>query len=777
MATEEKDILIKLDFDIDDFSASAAKLNGEIAKLNAEQKNLKTANKEGTLEFQKNKEKLTTLKKEYNDTNKVINNLTKAQKAQTGSMEQQKAQLSVLTKQLDLMGKEQRETTDEGKKLQKQILTLTNSLKGQEEAVGNNRRSVGDYAKGLNGMNGAAGQAIGGVQALSASLKALLLNPVVLVVTAIVGAFTLFKKALTSSEEGQNKVNKAFGVMGALIDKLVDLVEPLASLIADTLGAAFEEIGRQVEMATEGLAILLDFLSFEDAAQSVRDYAGEVSNVAQQAQQVADMRAEADLIERELLVERSKLESNIAELRLKSREEEKYSAQERKKFLQEAQTLQDGLLEREQKYLSLRYEAQKTENTFAKSNKENLDLEAQAQADLNNITTKRYDQQRATQRELNRTNKEIQREQKAAAKERAAREKKEQDAALKKAEEILKREMAAQEQLRLLAIQRIADDRERDAAELADKFNKKIAKLKQDNVAEIELAKQLEIEKRTALAEQQVEFDALDEEARLIKEQADLDAKLFLAQEDLAAQNVLLMAKRDAELASTKATGVQKAAIQKKFNDQINSNEQKITQMQQAENQARLNNLKSITALALQVSKEGGVAAKGFALAQVGLDTAQAISALTANSEANPTNAVTFGAAGVAQFVAGLSRIFANIAQAKSIISGTGFAEGGYTGDGGKYDVAGVVHRGEYVVPKHIVSNPKYSGAISALESVRQNGYADGGLVTANSVDRQIQSENQILDLAANLPQPVVIVQDINEKQDDVSSVEVAAEI
>lgn len=34
----------------------------------------------------------------------------------------------------------------------------------------------------------------------------------------------------------------------------------------------------------------------------------------------------------------------------------------------------------------------------------------------------------------------------------------------------------------------------------------------------------------------------------------------------------------------------------------------------------------------------------------------------------------------------------------------TGFADGGYTGAGGKYEVAGVVHRGEYVVPKQDVN-------------------------------------------------------------------------
>lgn len=57
-------------------------------------------------------------------------------------------------------------------------------------------------------------------------------------------------------------------------------------------------------------------------------------------------------------------------------------------------------------------------------------------------------------------------------------------------------------------------------------------------------------------------------------------------------------------------------------------------------------------------------------LAKIAFDTAAAISSLVAASEANPANSVTFGAAGVAQYVAGLARILGNIAQAKKILAG-----------------------------------------------------------------------------------------------------------
>ncbi|CDM57197.1 tape measure protein [Rhizobium favelukesii] len=53
-----------------------------------------------------------------------------------------------------------------------------------------------------------------------------------------------------------------------------------------------------------------------------------------------------------------------------------------------------------------------------------------------------------------------------------------------------------------------------------------------------------------------------------------------------------------------------------------------------------------------------------------------------------------------------------------------GFAGGGYTGPGGKYQPAGIVHKGEYVVPKNVVDQV----GVGNLEKLL-GGYADGGIV------------------------------------------------
>ncbi|WP_051927659.1 phage tail tape measure protein [Ruegeria halocynthiae] len=56
------------------------------------------------------------------------------------------------------------------------------------------------------------------------------------------------------------------------------------------------------------------------------------------------------------------------------------------------------------------------------------------------------------------------------------------------------------------------------------------------------------------------------------------------------------------------------------------------------------------------------------------------------------------------------------------------FAEGGYTGDGGKYQPAGVVHRGEYVMSKEATNRIGVSN-LEALHSSAKRGYASGGYV------------------------------------------------
>ena len=58
----------------------------------------------------------------------------------------------------------------------------------------------------------------------------------------------------------------------------------------------------------------------------------------------------------------------------------------------------------------------------------------------------------------------------------------------------------------------------------------------------------------------------------------------------------------------------------------------------------------------------------------------------------------------------------------------SGFSDGGYTGHGGKFEPAGIVHKGEYVLSQE---NLRALGGVSAVEGLlqRAKGYSGGGLV------------------------------------------------
>lgn len=119
-------------------------------------------------------------------------------------------------------------------------------------------------------------------------------------------------------------------------------------------------------------------------------------------------------------------------------------------------------------------------------------------------------------------------------------------------------------------------------------------------------------------------------------------------------------------------------------------------------------------------------------------------------------------------------------AKAERVLSG--YADGGYTGDGDRYEVAGVVHRGEYVVPKPIMDNPRVVDAVGTIEAIRRNkilgsgvpagtpsaGYADGGYTSAApAVDTSdlTAAAKELREAAKNI-RAYVVLRDIDDSRD-----------
>lgn len=110
-----------------------------------------------------------------------------------------------------------------------------------------------------------------------------------------------------------------------------------------------------------------------------------------------------------------------------------------------------------------------------------------------------------------------------------------------------------------------------------------------------------------------------------------------------------------------------------------------------------------------------------------------------------------------------------------------GFSDGGYTGDGGRTEVAGVVHRGEYVVPQPELKIPYVQSLVAAIESKRRQrtsrnalpGFAEGGY-TDVMTNQQDRSDSRILNqiyflLTKMSKQPIkayTVLSEMEAKQD-----------
>ncbi|MDW2592600.1 phage tail length tape measure family protein [Citrobacter braakii] len=113
------------------------------------------------------------------------------------------------------------------------------------------------------------------------------------------------------------------------------------------------------------------------------------------------------------------------------------------------------------------------------------------------------------------------------------------------------------------------------------------------------------------------------------------------------------------------------------------------------------------------IYKAAFAASKAFAIAQSLVSIQQGI----AMAAANP---FPYNIAAMASVAAATASIVSNIAA----VADVGFATGGYTGSGGKYQPAGVVHKGEYIFDQASTNRI----GVSNLEALRNGGSLDATL-------------------------------------------------
>ena len=188
------------------------------------------------------KDELSKVNAERRAAVKEVQNYTTAQDAELGSNERMKAQLKILTDQYNALSQEERENTEAGQEMGKNIKDLTDKLKSNESAVGDNRRNVGNYSESIQDALGNVtifGTNLGGLtKSFQQTKDSTLAYIKALVVTEGV------QKSQTAATNSQTAAQKALNI-ATLAGKVAMNVFKLA-LIATGIGAFVVIVGSLV---------------------------------------------------------------------------------------------------------------------------------------------------------------------------------------------------------------------------------------------------------------------------------------------------------------------------------------------------------------------------------------------------------------------------------------------------------------------------------------------------------------------------------------------------
>jgi hypothetical protein len=344
----------------------------------------------GTEEYTKQAEKLAKLKAEQAGIKKQQDDLNKSFRetsSSLGAYDQLSARLNKLRKEykdLAVAGKDNSKTADD---LRKEIIALDTQLKGVDASVGQFQRNVGNYgsatkgfgaklsefgdraaeaSSALGGIGGPAGMAIKALQGIGVAVR-FALGPIGLIIIAIGLIVGAIKQFFVSSEEGQNAARK----LGAVFSSVFGVISDVVSEVGKAIFVVIDAIGKGIN----NLTILL----------------GKSENtlvkVANKAAQLADQQAELDKRERESLVKTASLRQDIEKLKTDAVDKEKFSVQERLKFIDEAINKENQIMKIEEDLAQRNLNNIKLQNSLRKKTKDDLKAEAQAEAALINVKT------------------------------------------------------------------------------------------------------------------------------------------------------------------------------------------------------------------------------------------------------------------------------------------------------------------------------------------------------------------------------------------------------
>lgn len=188
-------------------------------------------------------------------------------KKEAGAYAQMSKNLNDLRTQYKNLAAQNQHNTKEGRDLLKNVTDLDKKLKDIDATVGQHQRNVGNYRSALEGLPGPLGNAANAAGGLQKQLLALLANPIVLLIAAIVMGLKLLFDAFTKTDEGGEAFAAIMKQVSAVIDVAMQRIGMLADGLVKLFKGEYAAAANQFKAAVTGVKEQM-----QEAAAAAREY-------------------------------------------------------------------------------------------------------------------------------------------------------------------------------------------------------------------------------------------------------------------------------------------------------------------------------------------------------------------------------------------------------------------------------------------------------------------------------------------------------------------------
>jgi hypothetical protein len=363
----EEQVIIAVDLQADGIEGKLDAIVGQIASLKNEQRELNALYKAGAVDeelyIKKSKDlslQLGTLTRQQTNLTAAVQTSRKTNADYNDSLDGMRAKLNDMQKAYATLTKAQRDSA-EGQEFLKAIKAQSDAVKGLEAAMGDNRRNVGNYADAIldaSGKMGGFGKAtqdiIQPIKGATMGLKAMAATPIIAILNVLITIIVKLADKFKENGAAMESLTRTFGLfqgVGVIVNKIIDSI-------------------------AKGVVWLSDKL------YELADRFGLVNNTMKESQRISKEELDIQKAQVELTRTQAERELQIAELRAKSAQKNKYTAQERLAFIKQAADIEKARAKDEEDLARRRYELQVAKNAQSESSVEDLQQEATLYAEM-----------------------------------------------------------------------------------------------------------------------------------------------------------------------------------------------------------------------------------------------------------------------------------------------------------------------------------------------------------------------------------------------------------